>query len=156
MKTCCKCNTLKELDCFARNGEYFRTSCLECHRKSEQKRYKRDKKAVLEKQKQNYNPVKKKEYYDKNKDKIRNCKLKLNYGVTLEQYAKMLVSQDFKCFICNTHADNHKKAFAVDHCHSSGKVRGLLCSTCNLMLGLAKDNTKTLEQAIAYLNQFKD
>jgi len=93
--------------------------------------------------------------YDYKSDK--NNKLKKAYGITLEQYNELLSSQNHKCAICNIDNNgkyrNKSRAFAVDHCHSTGKIRGLLCSDCNTGIGLLKDNVNFLESAIKYLNK---
>ena len=93
--------------------------------------------------------------YDYKTDK--NRKLKKAYGITLEQYEELLSKQDGKCSICgidnNGKYRNKPRAFAVDHCHNTGKVRGLLCSDCNTGIGLLKDNVNYLESAIKYLNK---
>lgn len=58
----------------------------------------------------------------------------------------MSLKQNNKCFICDEEAK-----LVVDHDHSTGKVRGLLCSICNTGIGMFKDSTKNLEKAIEYL-----
>ena len=73
------------------------------------------------------------------------------YGLTPEQHLKLMDDSKGQCMICFTQHD--PKGLVIDHCHDSGIVRGLLCSHCNTMLGFARDNTKTLESAIDYLNQ---
>jgi hypothetical protein len=68
----------------------------------------------------------------------------------------MLLSQDNKCMICkNEHAFDRYGVLAVDHCHSSGEIRGLLCFKCNTVLGSVNDDINILQQAINYLNKFK-
>lgn len=88
-------------------------------------------------------------------DMYRGHELKRNYGMTVADYAKMLEAQNGVCAICNkpeTHVKNGKIAMlAVDHCHTGGQVRGLLCVNCNQGLGQFKDDISTLERAIAYL-----
>jgi len=79
------------------------------------------------------------------------CSRKRLYGVTSEMYQEMLLKQNFKCKICDT--DNTKYALNVDHCHKSGKVRGLLCQCCNRGIGYLKDSEKILEKAISYLKE---
>lgn len=72
------------------------------------------------------------------------------YGITLEQYSNMLDAQGGVCAIC----ESHDKAFAhlaVDHCHTTGKVRGLLCNKCNRAIGIFGDDLKRLGRAVAYL-----
>ncbi len=83
--------------------------------------------------------------------------IKRRYGCTLEQYNQMLVEQEGKCAICSKlHNPAEKKGrLFVDHCHASGKVRALLCSACNSMLGYAEDDTRSLLEAVAYLTKHK-
>jgi len=76
--------------------------------------------------------------------------IKRKYGITEEDYCNMWNDQEGLCAICGSD-DNSGKRFSVDHCHDTGKVRGLLCDPCNWMLGQAKDNTNTLAKAIKYL-----
>ena len=117
-----------------------------------------------------------KEYYAKNRDKIRErnkawraanpekmraYKLKHRTGLTLEEYDAMLEKQGGVCAICkNTLPKRIKrggevKLFCVDHDHKTGENRGLLCDDCNLMLGFAKDRVEILEAAIEYLKEYK-
>ena len=78
-----------------------------------------------------------------------------NYGMGFKEYEEMLFSQDGKCAICKAEPpkDQHKTRLGIDHCHTTGKIRGLLCDCCNRALGLLKDNTELLQKAIQYLNQ---
>ena len=96
--------------------------------------------------------------YDYKTDK--NRKLKRAYGITFDEYEELLSKQDKKCAICgidnNGKYRNKPRAFAVDHCHTTGKIRGLLCSDCNTGIGLFKDNTNLLQFAIKYLNKIKN
>lgn len=82
-----------------------------------------------------------------------NKHLRSKYGITHVEYDLMLDSQKGACKICNVHQINLSKRLSVDHCHSTGKIRGLLCSQCNSMLGYAKDKTDLLEKAIGYLKE---
>ena len=88
-----------------------------------------------------------------NPDKVKNSALKSNYGITLEQYNEMLEKQKECCDICGTSEPIRKSSnyFCVDHCHKTGKVRGLLCMLCNSLLGKAKDSKQRLLNAISYL-----
>lgn len=74
-----------------------------------------------------------------------------NFGITLEQYDKILEKQSGGCKICGTKTPRGKGRFSVDHDHLTGKIRGLLCNNCNHVLGNAKDNIKILAAAIQYL-----
>lgn len=78
------------------------------------------------------------------------------YGVTRKEYENLLKIQANKCKLCDSEDSGtykHKHAFSVDHCHITGKIRGLLCNTCNRGLGLFKDNIKLLEKAVKYLKE---
>ena len=88
-----------------------------------------------------------------NKEHVASYYLNRKFGITLEQYNELLTKQDFKCAICGSHISEFKKRLHVDHCHSTGEIRGLLCFCCNSLLGHAKDDIIILEQAINYLNK---
>lgn len=77
--------------------------------------------------------------------------LSKKYNITIEQYDSMLKSQDKKCSICENKFNDKSKRFAVDHCHTTGKIRGLLCFHCNTGIGKLKDSVELLEKAIIYL-----
>jgi CRISPR/Cas system-associated protein Cas10 (large subunit of type III CRISPR-Cas system) len=76
------------------------------------------------------------------------------YGVTIEWYENKLKEQDYRCAICGNKSDILKKQLDVDHCHYTGKVRGLLCNRCNTGLGQFKDNEKIINNAISYLSLY--
>src|SRR5260370_15188668 len=63
------------------------------------------------------------------------------YGLTLTQYNQMWAKQDFSCYLCG----DDESTMYIDHNHESGKVRGLLCNSCNRGIGLLKDNSVVLE-----------
>ena len=99
-----------------------------------------------------------KAYRAKNKERVldieRKSKLKMAYGITVEQYNDMLDKQKGKCAICTVKKPGGRtKMFFIDHCHNTGKVRGLLCMRCNTGLGLFLDNPKFLLNAISYLKE---
>jgi hypothetical protein len=72
------------------------------------------------------------------------------HGYTPEQYADMLAIQGQRCAICGIDFKTTCK-IQLDHCHKTGKIRGLLCANCNFMLGNAKYSTSTLLSAVTYL-----
>ena len=118
-----------------------------------------------------------KEYRKKNKEKIaaqvsghyyKNKKHKMSvyrqrkYGITPEGYDIMLKEQNYKCKIClikfnNNYNKESKKDYAhaqqLDHCHTTNKIRGILCPFCNKGLGHFKDSTEILTNAITYLEE---
>lgn len=81
------------------------------------------------------------------------------FGINSVDYELLLKQQKNLCAICynpelaNDKGKDYKRALAVDHCHQSNKVRGLLCTNCNIMLGQSKDDIETLKNAIAYLKK---
>ena len=108
--------------------------------------------------------AKRKSYYENNKDKFKAYKqankeraaesawksrLKIEYNLTIEQYNSMLTEQSGGCKICLKPDEGRK--LAVDHCHSSGKVRGLLCNKCNRAIGLLNDSVDSAERLYIYL-----
>jgi hypothetical protein len=80
------------------------------------------------------------------------------YGITLEQYDAMLAAQDYRCALCglDAWANDAGRRLAVDHCHKTGKVRALLCDTCNRGLGHFRDNPTLLQAAINYIEFHQD
>lgn len=102
--------------------------------------------------------VKKYRESQKYRDNLKNCRYKYKYGISLDDYNFFLEKQNYVCAICfcpETDKGAHKeiKTLSVDHCHGTGKVRGLLCNKCNIMLGCSKDNTQVLLNAIKYLKE---
>jgi hypothetical protein len=89
----------------------------------------------------------------KNPDRAKSYDLKRHFGITLEQYGDMLVEQGHACAICNK--PDRWRSLAVDHCHKSGKVRGLLCGWCNTALGKFEDDPDRLTAAISYLERHR-
>lgn len=75
------------------------------------------------------------------------------YGTTIEEYNILFELQKGCCVICGRHQSEFKRALAVDHNHTTGKPRGLLCQNCNLMIGYALDSTEVLEKAVEYLKE---
>lgn len=76
--------------------------------------------------------------------------LKARYGITEAEYNEMLAAQGDVCAICK---GAQPSVLPVDHDHVTGRIRGILCSPCNRLLGDAKDNIEVLQAAIAYLQQ---
>lgn len=79
--------------------------------------------------------------------------LKNRYGITVDQKEQMRIQQDNKCAICGM-TFIESKFIHVDHDHSSGKVRSLLCHGCNLMIGYGKESIATLKRACEYLEKW--
>lgn len=104
-------------------------------------------------------------YYQSRADEWHEYTTKRRYGLTAQQYQKMLEGQEYRCAICRRHRDEFPKNFSVDHDHNCCPVnrrndktcgmcvRGLLCVNCNQGLGSFRDEEKLLLAAIKYLNK---
>lgn len=98
------------------------------------------------------------------KERARNATLKHTYNIDNIKYNEMLKAQGEKCYSCDRHQSEFEEVFQVDHNHSCcpgskscGKcIRGLLCGSCNLILGLCKDNSEVLKKLINYLEKEKN
>lgn len=98
-------------------------------------------------------------YYERNREWLQSDEIKQRkrdqhvfraYGLTPEQLQEMF-DKATGCAVCGGPPNGPGKKFHIDHCHNSGRVRGLLCAKCNTLIGLADDNPETLEKAAAYL-----
>lgn len=149
-KRCSCCEEAKPLTEFAaRKGvaDGLAYICRQCQRAVSRKSYSKNKAARA---------AYFKNYRLKNLDaelaRNRASKLQLNYGISVEEYNALFASQDGKCAICGTDQPGGRRyRLAVDHCHDTGKVRGLLCNNCNLGLGKFNDDPDLLRKALAYL-----
>jgi hypothetical protein len=127
MKKCRHCKETKSISDFSRNKSYrdgYFSTCKAC-RKSKYPTTLKQKQQAYERQ------------------------IKRNYGITVDDYEKMYLAQNGLCAGCSQ--PNAGSKFHIDHCHASGKVRGLLCANCNIALGLLNDSIKTLSRLIEYL-----
>ncbi len=88
-----------------------------------------------------------------NPEKVREKGYMSKYGITLADFDNLRISQRFCCKICSAHETQFDSHLHVDHCHKTGKVRGLLCGPCNKALGLFKDNITSIHNAAEYLEQ---
>ena len=128
-KICTKCKTTKTLSLFYKNksGAFGRSGqCRDC---------------TNERLKKNYCP-----------QKAFAKALKGKYNMTINDYDQLLFNQGGFCAICKGLETGHLGRFVVDHDHMTGKVRGLLCWSCNVGIGHLKDNPEILISAAYYLN----
>ena len=121
--------------------------CRECRLAYQRWHYRNNKQTYKEKSAKSYQENK--EYYLRNS--TANAR-KRRFGVTQEDFDKMLEQQDNKCVICYTALD---QSACVDHCHTTGVVRGLLCRKCNAALGLFNDDPEAVGRAKQYLEKNK-
>lgn len=156
-KTCSKCSSTKSVELFSKDKKKKDGYCSQC-------------KSCQNSDKARNNEVRK-QYYERNKSNIllsmrqkykadpaaaKDRDLKKAYGISIEQYNALLKSQQECCAICKQHKSLFKKSLAVDHCHRSGKVRGLLCTNCNRAVGNLKDSVDLAKNLTSYLELYVD
>ncbi|KKN10331.1 hypothetical protein LCGC14_1037690 [marine sediment metagenome] len=146
-KCCSKCKKTKPINQFTKTvsttrlGWSYRSWCIECNKEFCKYYGKNNKEKRNERgRKWRKNNPELAKYYDK---KGRYKKL---YGLTLEQVAKLKNINDNACWICNK-----KGRLFIDHCHKTGKIRGILCPICNTYLGRIKDDINIIEKLKKYL-----
>jgi len=79
--------------------------------------------------------------------------IRRRYKITKEEYEQIVENQKNKCVLCEE--DMADKKAVVDHCHTSGEVRGILCNNCNALIGFSKEEVTILRNAISYLKKWK-
>ena len=142
MKFCFTCSQLKPLTDFYRkskNNDQVRSVCKLCDHVSNKKRERicRRESAEFRAKKSRYATVN---------------SLKKLYNITPDEYMHILQAQGSVCKICRG-VNLNGRQLSVDHCHKTGKIRGLLCSRCNFLIGHSMDDIKILRAAIEYLQQ---
>ena len=147
-KPCKKCgNTLRYTSM---------TGCVNCTKENSIKRFENgDVKEWVQKNREKVNASNRKRYNSLSSEEKRKRKRRQQislYGLTVEQYDAMLMEQNYVCAICNkSEKSSTRGVLFIDHDHKTGKVRGLLCDTCNRGLGYFYDNKSFLHNAIEYL-----
>ncbi len=146
---CTKCGNSKDTSCFRIQKDKksgFKSWCKDCSRE-----YNREYTKARYVPKERKKKVAVDEMTRLRRNKSRH--LKSLYGITIETYDDMYSTQEGKCAICKTpKSDMGTQGLYVDHCHDTGKVRGLLCAGCNHSLGVFKDNPTILYAAAKYLH----
>lgn len=143
-KICSSCNTIKPLSDFykesrVKDGRARR--CKKCHGKAT-RHYRLKNPEVYQKASLKY-------WHSLQVDRKKSKTLS-RYGLSLDQYKAMIKAQDGVCAICKKECSSGL-GLSVDHCHETGKIRGLLCKKCNSALGMLNDNIANFEAAILYL-----
>ncbi len=158
-KTCIKCLTEKSREEFYRSTskDGLRGACMKCERERArdwQKLHPESRRRSVRKWRTAHpetSRIKSREWKLRNKDKCSDMGLKYSYGISLVGYRSLLEKQGGHCAICrNGKCDTR---LVVDHRHSTGTVRGLLCHNCNLLLGHCKENVRILNSAKEYLEK---
>jgi Recombination endonuclease VII len=149
IKICGKCKEQKPTSMFYKNSmgkEGFRSDCKKCNDTKAKEYYRVHKEEYK---------VRSIDWHINNPDKLKNARLKKTYGIGLKDYIIMYERQNKRCKIClklDTGSVT-KSRLCVDHCHITGKIRGLLCDKCNKGLGLFNDNAELLTTALRYINE---
>lgn len=150
MKKCSKCKTTKPLNDFnkaKKNKDGLNSWCRACNNAYSREWARLNKERHLA----NY-----RNWRNNNLEQANDLDRLRSYGLPKGRYKQILEIQNGCCAICKTNTPAPKKTFCVDHCHKTGRVRGLLCHRCNTLLGHAKDNIQTLKNAITFLNTETD
>jgi len=139
-KVCASCEIKKSVDKFKfrkDSSDGYRSHCSECLSKTASNKWKEDKK-----------------FQQRGKERSRKYSLKTKYGLTLEEFNGMCKAVNYSCEICGTHINelSHDTLY-VDHCHTTGKIRGLLCNTCNSGISMLQDDETIMLKAIDYINK---
>lgn len=93
--------------------------------------------------------------YNRESGAGRKSALKQNYGITPEEWDDLFQAQGGVCASCGDEPlEGAKRRFHVDHCHTSGAVRGILCHGCNVALGYLKDDSKRIQLLAGYIDRF--
>lgn len=160
MKTCTKCKLEKDEKNFGLKLGKRSARCKIC-RNEDSKIYRDSNKDLISEERRVYYKTNRIKILAKRKiewaalsvEEKRDLHYNKNYGISYSDYVELETAQKSKCAICGTKDKGQKGVFYVDHCHSSGNVRGLLCSPCNLGLGLFKDSEEALAKALSYLKK---
>jgi ribosomal protein L40E len=167
-KICIRCKELKPISEFGLHNiqkNQHRNFCKQCQKEwdSKYKTSTEGKQKIDEWREKNQEKIiAYRELYKtdpRKKEKMRNYGRKntlKQFGLTQEDYDKILQSQNGHCAICGNGTNGNKKNFCVDHDHETGKVRGLLCHNCNVSVGLMKESPLLLRKAAEYLESFKN
>ena len=86
----------------------------------------------------------KRNYYKKDKRSNKNVALKKNFGITIDEFEEMEKKQGGVCASCGNPETKRKGTLCVDHNHETGEIRGLLCTRCNIALGLLHESRKSV------------
>lgn len=164
MKSCSKCGEDKDESAFyadQRAGHGLKSECKSCHTAACVARQKLPHVRALanarQMERRRASGVQPKRVFESEEERLasrrstgRKSRLSTQYGLSLDEHAAMLQRQGGKCAICNE-PPIAPRPLAVDHCHTTGRVRGLLCDRCNHGIGHLGDSPARLQAAIAYL-----
>lgn len=140
MKICVGCHTEKDLRSFTPNGrtckgtQKYRSRCRECENSRQ---------AAIREETPN------KSRYSA--ERLKGYQLKSSFGMTYDEWFSLMESRGWACEICSRTVETSGRTLAVDHSHSTGEIRGVLCQRCNCAIGLLSENPEHIANAIRYL-----
>lgn len=146
MRECNKCGEEKEISDFRKGSKYtggYRPTCIKCINDNQNKKYR-----------EKHGTTKSKRHRGFFKDSLER-RLFYKYGLMYKDVFELFKEQHGTCKICGCLPTSSRNSghthFAVDHCHRTGELRGLLCMSCNVALGMMEDNPKYLLSCVEYL-----
>lgn len=148
-KTCSTCGIIKPMSDYHRHAaapDGRRAECKDCGLAKRASGPKRQRPGVAPERRGKRGPIP----GPPDPDRALRTWLRNEYGITLDEYNAMHDAQGGLCLICKEPCDRHAR-LSVDHSHTTGKIRGLLCDRCNKVLGLFRDDPATLRTAAIYL-----
>lgn len=152
-KICSVCGETKDVSNFRPEGKQCKV-CKAAYRKAHEPKYSE----LTEEQKQKRR-IATENWRLRNPEtaalRARDKEYKKKYGITLEQYNEMLAQQNNTCAICQEPCTTGMN-LAVDHDHTTGKVRALLCKNCNTAIGLLGEDTNRMAKAIEYIQSHSE
>jgi len=145
MKRCSKCKASKSTSEFNKNRrreDGLDLWCRNCVKQNHSSYYARNRLKVIESTKAKRDPRRHKDLH-----------LQRSYDMTIDQYEALVEQQNGRCAICKKRVtkDSRGRTFAVDHCHQCFRLRGLLCTKCNLAIGLLEDDPTIMQAAIRHV-----
>lgn len=150
MLACMTCDAPKLADDFARlESGNLRGTCEECRNAARRQGRAEPERRAADRRRA-------KAWREANPDRVREHALKSHYGLTVAEFDAMLATQDGGCAICGAisgRGNGSGLVLHVDHDHTTGAVRGLLCANCNKALGCFRDDPKLMIKAADYLNR---
>lgn len=180
-KQCTRCKQLIPRDQYvkdSRRKDGLYPHCPECRRRNAVRSYRnRKRRLATDVEYREKSRRKQREWAARNPDKVKelnarfrliysdeqrkNQALRWNHGITIDDYKVMFDAQGGVCAICGREETNllsrktgRIRQLAVDHCHETGKIRGLLCSNCNMGIGYFRDDPEIMRKAITYLKAY--
>lgn len=142
MKVCVKCKESKEYSAFTPNGvtkkgtQKYRSQCREC-----------DNARQLPQRKRAPNTAR------YSRGRLKGYQVSAAFGITHAEWEALMESRGWACEICGRTSETSGRSLAVDHDHSTGAIRGVLCQRCNCAIGLLLEDKDSLANAINYLKE---